>query len=88
MRPSTYRQQTPEKRCGNCRFAHVPMYKDDLLCFFGDTVSATKSDFQAEKSDIYFNGSCVGLMDGEDYSTVWHGRVVDETDVCDEWEAA
>lgn len=32
------------------------------------------------------NGEEVGMMDGDEYSDVWGGRVIDSDDICDEWK--
>lgn len=85
-RPQSFREQIPERRCGNCRFAAIPEYKNDLLCFFGDNVEIEQSDCNRNKSVVTMNGDHVGLLDDEEYDPVWATRVVDCTDVCDEWK--
>lgn len=86
MRPNTHREQVPAKRCGNCRHSAVPDFKDHLLCFHGDPVRYVRLA-GCTAIDVYLDGKCVGTMDGDQYDKVWGGRVVDPTDVCDEWEA-
>ena len=88
MRPATHREQIPDKRCGNCRFAHIVSGKLDLLCFKGDQIEVTgKSGYPIDSDWIDLNGEDVGCLEGDAYSDVWGGRVVDGTDVCDEWES-
>jgi len=85
-RPNSYREQILERRCGNCRFAAIPEYKDDLLCFFGDNAEIEQSNCNRNKSVVLIDGAHVGLLDGQEYDPVWASRVVDCTDVCDEWK--
>lgn len=62
-------------------------YKLDLLCFFGDSIEARgQSEYPVTADHVALNGEEVGLMDGEEYSRVWAGRVVDSDDVCDEYQ--
>lgn len=85
-RPSTHRNQDPPRRCGNCIYALYPEHKDDLLCFHGDSVTRRPSCLRGHWVDIELaDGRAVGLLDGDEYDQVWGGRVVDESDICDEW---
>lgn len=83
-RPASHREQTPPRRCGNCRFSAVPEYKNHLLCFFGDKVEFLPS-YQPDKPEVRLDGEHVGLLEGDEYSKVWGGRVVEYDEVCDEW---
>lgn len=85
-RPQSHCEQIPSRRCGNCRFAHIPEYKDDLLCFFGDAIESEQSYCNSHKSVVMLDGDHVGLLDGQEYDPVWANRVVDCTDICDEWK--
>lgn len=88
MRPASHREQIPEQRCGNCKFAHLVAYKLDLLCFHGDNIEVTgEVGYPVEAECIDLDGNSVDLMDGEEYSKVWAGRVVNDSDVCDLWGA-
>jgi hypothetical protein len=88
-RPDSHRYQQHEKCCGNCKFSHLVAYKLDLLCFYGDTIRVIgKSEYPVTADLIQMNGEEVGMMDGEEYSSVWAGRIIDGDDVCDKWEAA
>jgi hypothetical protein len=84
-RPASHREQIPERRCGNCRFSAVPEYKDHLLCFFGDKVEIIPG-LNPHKPTVLLDGEDVGLMEGDEYSEVWGGRVVEFSEVCDEWQ--
>lgn len=89
MRPDSHKEQIPEKLCENCKFCHEPNYKNDLLCFFGDNIKINKWHFKDSETiytDIELNGEDVGFMEGDEYSKIWGGRVVDYTDICDEWQ--
>lgn len=86
MRPATHREQIHERRCGNCRFSAVPEYKDHILCFAGDKVEIIPSHLNPHKPRVILDGENVGLMEGDEYSKVWAGRVVEWDDVCDEWQ--
>lgn len=86
MRPTSHRDQIPEQGCHNCRHSHVVEFKGDLLCFHGDDIVATPSPCRDGWTDVELDGECVGIMDGDEWSKVWAGRVIDGTDVCDEWE--
>lgn len=89
MRPSTHRNQEFAKRCGNCKHCHVVEFKDDSLCFYGDNAKIIPSDLRDYWSEVELDGLDVGIMEGEEYSEVWAGRVVsDWCDVCDSWEPA
>lgn len=97
-RPESHRDQFPEKCCRNCRHGIEVIYKRDLLCFHDDVVyiepvePADRRLNDERHVTLYRprkdpdNGDSVDLMDGEEYSEVWAGRVVDDTDICDEWE--
>lgn len=91
MRPESHREQVPDKRCGTCFFAIRPYFKDDLLCFHGDNIEVNHWRYpagdQQTHTDVFLDGEDVGIMDGEEYSKVWGGRVVDYTDICDEYLA-
>lgn len=87
MRPESHREQTPERRCGNCIFSHLVAYKLDLLCFHGDNILVTgKSEYPVTSDFIEMDGEEVGMMDGDEYARVWSGRIVDSDDICDEWK--
>lgn len=90
-RPESHREQEPpEKRCGNCRFGHFIEWKGDLLCFHGDDFDVIR---EGDESAVFLkgvgrdsDGDDVSMMDGEEYSNVWGGRVVGYSDTCDEWK--
>ena len=91
-RPASHREQVFPQRCGNCFFAHAPYFKrDHLLCFHGDAIEINRwhyTDSKEVNTDVRLDGEDVGLMEGDAYSEVWGGRVVDPiTEVCDEWKA-
>lgn len=82
MRPESHRYQEHSKRCGNCKHCHEIKYKNDDLCFLGDAITVEPEGF------VILDGEDVSLMDGEEYSKVWGGRVVDpNADICDQWAA-
>ena len=86
MRPDSHREQTPEKRCGNCRFRHEVKFKRDDLCFYGeeDKIEVNGKDWDGEW--ITFDGITLEIADWEDgYDKIWSKRIVDITDVCDHW---
>lgn len=71
----------------NCAFAHLVAYKLDLLCFHGDDIRVFgHSEYPVNADFVQMNGEEVGMMDGEEYSKVWGGRIIDSDDVCDEWK--
>jgi hypothetical protein len=82
VRPSSHREQIPEQRCGNCRLAHL-VRREHLLCFHGDNVSTRKWDYG---TDVILNSQDVDLLEGDEFDELWAGRVVEPSDVCDEWE--
>lgn len=83
-RPKSHREQVPLQRCDNCRFSAFVRYKRDLLCFHGDDVEIESGE---NGDSVTLPGEIsVELMDGEEYSPIWGGRVVDGTDICDEWK--
>lgn len=68
----------------------VPQYKNDLLCFHGDRVVTSpgirEGTFEVQLMLDEGRVVDVGLLDNGDYDEVWGGRIVDDTDVCDDWE--
>lgn len=86
MRPPSHRFQVPEKGCHNCRHAHVVEFKGDLLCFHGDNARSIPSNIREGWSTVTLDGRHVGDLEGDEWSKVWGGRVVESFDVCDEWE--
>ena len=87
-RPSSHRDQPHERCCGNCAFAHLVAYKLDLLCFHGDSILVMgQSQYPVTADFVQMNGEEVGMMEGDEYSKVWAGRIVDSDDVCDEWKS-
>ena len=92
-RPSTHRDITPDQSCGNCRFSACVRYKGDLLCFHGDDVTIRRDGPACwDACDIELRqpnhpSEDVALLEGEEYSTVWAGRIVDAClEVCDDWQ--
>lgn len=86
MRSASHKSQFPEHGCFDCKHGIIPCYKDHLLCFYGDADLIVYSiDCESKKADIELNGLNVGLLEGDEYDQVWGGRVVDPTDICDEW---
>ena len=85
-RPISHRELNIKECCGTCKHSAVPEYKDDLLCFCGDSIDRAEPCVHEGTIDVRINGNSVGLMDGDSYDHVWGGRVVNSTDVCDEWE--
>lgn len=86
-RPSSHRDQPRERCCGNCAFAHLVAYKLDLLCFHGDDIHVTGQSGYPVKADyVILDREEVGMMEGDEYDSVWAGRLVDSDDVCDEWK--
>lgn len=87
MRPDSYREQLPEKRCGNCRFCHEVKFKRDDLCFHGEEnlIEVTGKDWDGEW--ITFIEDDLTVIDGDSYSHIWGSRNVDLMYVCDQWEA-
>lgn len=85
-RPSSHREQNPTQRCSNCVHSRLVAYKLDLLCFHGDRIEIVgQSEYPVSADYVYLDGEEVGMMDGEEYSPVWADRVVEPSDVCDEW---
>lgn len=84
MRPESYRE--PEKRCGNCKHGIHVRWKDDRLCFFGDSIVVSRQE-DSQGDFVQFNGLGVETMDGEEYSDVWGRHAVDEVGTCDMWES-
>ena len=85
MRPVSYRDQIPDRRCGNCLHARCVEHKNDLLCFYGDSIVVQPSFVRSGWDDVLLDGEPVGIMDGDEYDQVWGGRVVDNECICDEW---
>lgn len=86
MRPASHKDEPPEKRCGNCIFSRYLAIKEHLLCFHGDSIVDTgKSNYPVNASYVELNGEDVNFMEGDQYDRVWAGRVVDSSDVCEEW---
>jgi hypothetical protein len=90
MRPRSHRLQIPAVRCGTCRHAMTPEYKDDLLCFFGDRIITSpgcrEGTFEVLLLRDTGQNKNVGLLLNGEYDEVWGDRVVDDTDVCDGWD--
>ncbi len=86
-RPASHRTQRHPHDCGSCKYSAYPEYKEHLLCFHGDKAKIIPSSLREWWSDVIFNNRPVGLMEGDEYDEVWAGRVVEEEDICDEWEA-
>ena len=87
-RPESHREQSHPRRCGNCEFLKLVAYKLDCLCFRGDAIEIHgQSEYPVTADHVYFDGEEVGMLEGDEYSRVWAGRVVSEDDVCDEWQA-
>ena len=87
MRPESYHEQEPEKRCGNCRHYAFVRWQEDDLCFSGDS-SAHIVRCDDEKGDlVQFDSRYLEIFQPEEYSDVWSERVVDSNGVCDNWEA-
>ncbi len=80
MWPSTHREQIPDQRCGNCRMPQL-VGRQHLLCFHGDNVTTRKWDYG---TDVILDDQDVDLI--EDFGEVWASRVVEPTDVCDQWQ--
>ncbi|HUE70857.1 MAG TPA: hypothetical protein VMP01_08200 [Pirellulaceae bacterium] len=62
--------------------AHL-VRRQHLLCFHADNVATRKWDYG---TDVILDGQDVDLIEGEDFDDVWARRVVDPSDVCDQWE--
>lgn len=87
VRPTSHREQQFDRCCGNCKHCHVVEFKGDPLCFHGDDATIRPSTLRDYWSEVEMEGRSVGLMEGEEYSEVWGGRVVEAAcDVCDSWE--
>jgi len=87
VRPSSHRDQVPEKGCYNCRHSHVVEFKGDLLCFHGDNARFRPSDIREGWITVTLDGRYVGDLEGDEWSKVWGGRLVASFDVCDEHDA-
>jgi hypothetical protein len=86
MRPASHSDTPPEKRCGNCIFSRYLAIKEHLLCFHGDSILDCGGESGPGSPEyIELDGDLVNFMEGEEYDRVWAGRVVDSSDVCDEW---
>jgi len=87
-RPTSHHAQIPDRRCGNCRHAADVEYKRDLLCFHGDDVRREPGcpGQQGPCETVWIGDEMVGIMDGDEYDSVWAERITNWTDVCDEWE--
>lgn len=85
MRPDTHKLQMHDRCCGNCVHAKWLAYKRDLLCFHGDDIEVVPG---GDGDFVYLGGTEVNMLDGDEYDTVWAGRVVDADDVCDNWQGA
>lgn len=89
MRPDSHKEQIPDKRCGNCKFAHVFRRLGDLLCFHGDDIKLEKWSWKHSpddiKTDVIFKGQNIEAFEADEYSTIWAGRIVDDTDICEEY---
>jgi len=87
MRPATYNDTAPERCCSNCRHAHLIAVKLDLLCFHGDTIEVTgHQEYPVRADHIDMGGEEVGMLEGDAYSKVWAGRIIDSDAICDQWE--
>ena len=87
-RPESHREQRHTKDCSTCKYARLVAYKLDLLCFHGDTIEIHgQSVYPVESDHVFLDGEEVGILDGDEYSSVWAKRIVDPDEVCDEWEA-
>lgn len=92
-RPPTHRElPVLPIRCGTCRHCIVVQYKGDSLCFHGDMITVGPPEPMAQ-TGVIAHSVAIGVnryietMDGEEYSEVWGGRVVDpESEVCDQWQ--
>lgn len=89
MRPESHKEQLPDKRCGNCKFAHEFRKFGDLLCFHGDKIKLERWSYKTApdevNTDVIFEGSNIEYMECEEYSNIWAGRIVDNTDICEEY---
>jgi len=88
VRPQSHTDQPHSRCCGNYAFAHLVAYKLDCICFHGDEIKVIgKSEYPVTADYVLLDGEEVGMMEGDEYSKVWAGRIVDSDDVCDEWKA-
>lgn len=86
-RPQSHRAQVPLRRCADCKFANLVAYKLDLLCFHGDDIAITgQSHYPVDADYVELGGENVEMLDGDEYGRVWANRIVDQDDVCDEWQ--
>ena len=90
MRPDSHREQTHQKCCGNCKYAFLHRRFRDLLCFHGDNIKTKNWSWISEpkdiKIDVILDGDNVENLEGEQYGEIWAGRIIDSSDICDEWE--
>lgn len=89
MRPNSHKEQIPDKRCGNCKFAHELRRLGDLLCFHGDNIKLQKWSYKTTPdevmTDVIFEGQNLEYVEMDEYSKIWAGRIVDDTDTCEEY---
>lgn len=77
----------PVNRCGTCKHCHYVRFKEFLLCFYGDEISAKRDGPSTwDRSDVELAGEDVCFMDGDEWDRVWARCSVDQGDTCDEWE--
>lgn len=87
-RPESHRSLLDQPNCSNCRHSNLIAYKQHLLCFHGDIIEVTgHSEYPVKADHIELDGSEISLLDGDEYDRIWAGRVVDCTEVCDEWQS-
>lgn len=85
-RPASHRGQPHERCCGNCAFAHLVESKLDLLCFHSDNIRVIgKSEYPVTSEIVELHGEEVGMLEGDEYASIWADRIVDSDEVCDEW---
>lgn len=87
-KPPSYREQIPDRRCGNCRHSVVEARYRNLYCMHNEQWEITgNSEYPTSAKYIAIDGEDIAYLEGDAHDKIWARCDVDPTDVCDEWEA-
>ena len=93
MRPESYREVVPEKRCGNCRHCYRIRNADFFACLHGEIIESVHVyEYPVEAYDIKV-ARCresTDYLEGDELDEFWVSTLIDDgidVGVCDHWEA-
>lgn len=92
MRPESYREQFPEKRCGNCRHCYRIRNGDFFACLHGEIIESVHVyAYPVESYDIKVArcSESTDFLEDDGIDEFWSSTCVDngfDTGICDHWE--